>query len=134
MEMTVKFKNTGTKLLDEKGKPYVRKDTVTVKRLGLTVPFGGECSIPEFWTLPTRLSNGARGPSAIEQVAPQLEPSDEAAREEWMRVPPEAPRGGIQASGITNEALVAALVARGISRGVAENLVQPQGVNSNGSD
>lgn len=122
----IRFKNTGTKHIDEKtGKEYITKDTVRVEQLGLEVKFGEECELPEHWTRPLRLSNGARKPSPIEQVAPQLRPADPAFEAEWMRVPAApTPLGQPRAGAVTDDALVAALVSKGVARGVAEGLVR----------
>src|SRR6185369_18009214 len=96
----IKFRNLGTKQYDREGKPILDKngvhkrkeDTVYVEALDITVPFGDECDIPELYTRPARTVNGSRGPSPIEQLAPQLEPSDPAFAEEWRKVPPEFTR------------------------------------------
>jgi hypothetical protein len=121
----IRFKNTGTKHIDDKtGKEHVSKDTVRVDGLGIEVAFGAECELPEHWTRPGRMANGGRRPSPIEQVAPQLLPVDEAFAKEWAKVPLEAAKPNQDPRrAVTDDALIAALIAKGTPRGIAEQLV-----------
>jgi hypothetical protein len=119
---SIKFKNTGTKSVDKDGKPKVSRDTLYIEALDLTVPFGEECEIPELYTRPTLCVNGSRGKSSIEQLAPQLEPSDPVFAEAWKRPPekaqPVASRGA-PAAPVTLESLMAS----GLNKGLAEQML-----------
>lgn len=125
MQQYIKFRNTGTKRTDEKGKPTVAKDTVRfhVKMAQgiehFEVPFGNEVDIPEELTRPRRGANGARLLSPVEQLAPQLEPVDEEWKAQWMLPPAEERPGRPTAKAFTVEELVRS----GIPAGVAETLV-----------
>lgn len=115
-EKYIKFRNTGTKKPDGK----VSKDTVRVEVEGATleIPFGAEVEIPEHYTKPRRAQNGSRLPSPIEQLAPQLEPTDEGWKATWMLPPAEEVKRPQGRAFSVDE-----LVRSGIPRGVAETLV-----------
>lgn len=89
----MRFKNFGLEQRDDKtGKVTVIKCNAKAKGahgLDINVPFGEEVEIPELWAHPGRYANGARKPSPIEQVAPQLKPALDTDREVWEQVPPE---------------------------------------------
>lgn len=120
----MRFKNVGLEVKDEKGKATVQKVAARAKGpdLDINVPFGGEVEIPAHWAKPRRFANGARRPSPIEMVAPQLVPSDEAERTEWLQTPAE--EIAQKQMGRNPVAMsVAALVAQGLPQGIAETLV-----------
>lgn len=76
MSQTMKFKNTS-------------QHVVILDSVGLDpVAPGGEVDIPLELAAPGRSDSGARSKSAIECVAPQLEPSAEADRKLWKQTPP----------------------------------------------
>jgi hypothetical protein len=60
---------------------------VTVHGLNLVVPAGGVCEIADGYCRPQLAANGARIPSIIESLAPQLVPADTAEEAAW-RLPP----------------------------------------------
>lgn len=74
--------------------------------------------VPDGYAKPKLCSNGSRGPSVIELIAPQLLPADQEEYERWMRVPEhnaseiEKPKRG-----------VAVLMTEGVPEGVAEQMV-----------
>lgn len=74
--MSMKFKNPTDHviILDAVGLPPVAPK--------------GEVEIPDDLAAPGRTDAGQRSKSAIECVAPQLEPSDKADKEAWLKVPP----------------------------------------------
>jgi hypothetical protein len=127
---TFKFKNMGTRLYDKQGNPVLNKDgshkrgehTIHVEPLQLSVKFGEECEIPEEYTRPTLCVNGSRGPSPIEQLAPQLEPVDALFAEEWRKAPPAPvlPQHGQR--GPSAPVTVESLMASGLSKGLAEQM------------
>lgn len=66
--------------------------TIRLDSLGLgSVGPGQDIEIPLALAAPYRRDNGARGPSPIEQVAPQLKPKADADRAAWLEVPTLAP-------------------------------------------
>lgn len=74
--LTIKFKNTTDRVivLDSIGLPPVEPN--------------GTVEVPEDLATPGRTDAGQRSKSAIECVAPQLEPADKAEKEAWLKVPP----------------------------------------------
>lgn len=121
----MRFKNFGLEIKDAKDKVTTLKCAARAKgpNLDVNVAYGDEVEIPELWAKPTRYANGARKPSPIEQLAPQLKPADDAERAAWEQIPaPAAPKTG--AAGASPSAMsVDALVAQGLPRGIAETLV-----------
>lgn len=120
----MRFKNFGLEVKDEKGKVTVVKCSAKAKGahgLDINVPFGEEVEIPEIWAQPGRYANGARKPSPIEQVAPQLKPALDTDREVWEQIPPEA----VKATGATPAQLsIKALAAQlGMSEGAVSMLL-----------
>lgn len=62
---------------------------VRVPELGIDVQPGETCEVPEHHARPGRHTHGARKPSDIECLAPQLKPADQAEREIWLQAPKE---------------------------------------------
>jgi len=121
---TIKFKNTGTKTKGQDGKVRVSKDTVRVEIMGheIEVPFDGELDVPELYTRPSLCVNGSRGLSPIEQLAPQLEPSDPEWATEWRKAPVPAQPAIQPGKGPAAPVTVESLMASGLSRGLAEQM------------
>jgi hypothetical protein len=121
----MRFKNFGLESKDEKGKVVVVKCAAKAKGphgLDINVPFGEEVEVPEIWAHPSRFANGARKPSPIEQVAPQLKPALDADREVWEQIPPEAPKAaGAAPQQLSVKALASQL---GMSEGAVAMLLE----------
>lgn len=67
------------------------ENTINLHAIGCgVVAPGGEVDIPLYLCAPGRTDAGNRGKSAVENVAPQLEPKDEADKKAWKAIP-EAP-------------------------------------------
>lgn len=122
----IRFKNMGTKVyadgklvLNKDGSPKVTQDTVYIESLDLAIPYGQEADIPEEYTRPGRQMNGNRKPSPIEQLAPQLEPSDPDFKANWLKVPAEPTKSKAATPALSVEAFVRA----GVPRGVAEQMM-----------
>jgi len=63
--------------------------TIKLDALGLDpVGPGQDCEIPLYMAAASRMDNGGRGKSPVEQVAPQLHPKHAEDRKIWEEVPP----------------------------------------------
>jgi hypothetical protein len=114
----MKFVNEGTKIRTPEGKEDIRKDDVSVEAFQIfDLPFGETCDIPDGYSHPQRAGNGARLPSIIEKLAPQLKPADPKERKIWLRVPPPGRSDGYREHPVPS---VEALVRTGLPQGVAE--------------
>ena len=119
------FKNFGLEVKNEKtGKLETVKCSAKAKGphgLDINVPFGEEVEIPEIWAKPGRYANGARKPSPIEQMAPQLKPALDADREVWEQIPPEELKPAVPVQQMSVKALAAQL---GMSEGAVAMLLE----------
>lgn len=122
----------------------ISQHRLTVEDLGVTDLAPGEtCPIQEGYAMPRRANSGARRPSVVEDLAAcpgceeftkgkmpdgspnhryhcMMEPLNEEDRERFNRAPDEAPSPHVK----TRMPTVADLVASGVPRGVAEQLVR----------
>lgn len=75
--------------------------------------------IPDGYAKARLADNGARRPSIIEELAPQLRPADEAEHAEWLQPPARVTRTSTR--GLPT---VEGLVASGVPKGQAEIIVR----------
>jgi len=102
---------------------FINKSESTVKVAigkGFYVKPGETCDIADGYANPTRGSNGARSPSVIERIAPQLVPADPSEYEIWKQIPAPA----AQRQNAMRIPTVEDYMAQGVPRGRAEMLYQ----------
>jgi len=103
--------------------------TVTVAEFNIFgLAPGSTAEIPDAYAKPGRARNGARVPSTIEHLAPQLKPADEDERRAWEGVPADEP-----VAARPQMPSVDGMVAAGVPRGVAEKLVEAAQASKGGA-
>jgi hypothetical protein len=93
-------------------------DHVRLPDLKIDAAPGAECIVPDAYASPRLGSNGARLPSVIERLAPQLIPADADELATWRGVP--AFEATKTPTVISRSAAVAHALADGHSQGAAE--------------